>query len=158
MSDMSDMDKKTSYQDLFNLKSWSGEFNEDTFEIVLNLLRDIFKHPCTCIEIVKSMENVYVQTSQTAKEENGELIHPIRELSRPNKGGYIWWSIGGYHTFIWTGENSRVSWYDRVLKIKKKAPAGHDLIWIYAPEDHDEQGEPSHLRDSPPRDSPPLTA
>lgn len=118
-------------------RTWSGILEADTAARVHNLIDTILRYRCTCVSIVQSPDNIEVQTSRSAEIKEGKAAH----IAKDSK--YIDWSIGGYFVSIRVDHTNpvRISWNGYQLVLRLNAPAGHPLVWVYAPEVDPETGE-----------------
>jgi hypothetical protein len=123
-------------QEMPYIRSFSATLTKETAPRIAELLRAVFTQRCTCITIIKSIDrDPEVQTSREARpqREGAELV----EVDERQGGGVvIRWSIGDYSTWIEESETNpvRVAWNGTQVTIRHNAPAGHPLVWIYAPE------------------------
>lgn len=114
------------------IRGWQGTLSADNLHRAADLIDEILRHRCTVVQIVKNVENVRVQTS---------VMPDVRDFGRvavvdPQSGALRWSAGDSVYIF---GESELqtgvyVSWFDLRLKIVTRAPAGHLVVWIFAPE------------------------
>ena len=118
---------------------WNGDLSVGSTPRIADIMKYVFAFPCCCVTIIKDIEWVEISTSQRV-----ERLRPGAELVEVEVKGFdvsIYWSIGGYSVSVHRENNNPVhfSWDGLRVMIRHNAPAGHPLVWIYAPESHGEE-------------------
>lgn len=109
-----------------------GALTEETAERICDLVDEVLRHRFTWVDIVADMRRVQVVTGQEATVDSEGSIAVLRESDT----GYRWLAFSAAHYSYGhaLGGKTHVSWADHVLKISATAPAGHPVLFIFAPE------------------------